>query len=77
MARAKKCKTVTVCGRRRRICWSAKGKIVSNSPAGSRRGRKSSGGRKRSGSKFGLKRNGKLKKGCRFRKGGRVVCKKR
>ncbi len=26
--------------------------------------------------KFGLKANGKLKKGCRFKRGGKVVCKK-
>jgi hypothetical protein len=33
MAHKKHCKTLTVCGHRRKICFSAKGKIVSNTPA--------------------------------------------
>jgi hypothetical protein len=32
-AKAARCKTVTVNGRRRRMCWTAKGKIKSNKPA--------------------------------------------
>jgi hypothetical protein len=31
--RAGGCKVVSVCGRRRRLCWNKKGKIRSNKPA--------------------------------------------
>jgi len=41
---AKHCKTVTVCGNRRKICFSSKGKIISNTKAG----KKSSSRRRRS-----------------------------
>jgi hypothetical protein len=35
--KGKHCKTLTVCGRRRKICFSAKGKITSNKPVGKAR----------------------------------------
>lgn len=74
---ARKCKVVSVCGKRRRLCFKSNGKIATNTPAGS--GGRKAGRRKSSssGHKAGLKRNGRLRKGCRFAKGGRVVCKKR
>ncbi len=68
--RTRKCKVVTVCGRRRRLCWSAKGKIVSNTPAGrggrrrkstkKRKSRKSNGRRCR----FGVVKSGRRKGQC-------------
>lgn len=64
------CKTVNVCGRRRKICWSAKGKITSNRPAGGGGSRKASKGR--SGTKCRTAK-GRIKKGCRMTKSGRLV----
>ncbi len=72
--RTRKCKIVTVCGKRRRLCWSKKGKIVSNTPAGGgRRRRKSTKKRRRKTTKrrcrFGVnKRTKKCLKRRRARK---------
>jgi hypothetical protein len=38
--KAAHCKVVSVGGHRRKMCWSAKGKITSNRPAHSRRRRR-------------------------------------
>lgn len=73
-----KCKVVTVCGRRRKLCFTAKGKIKSNTPAsggGSRKAsRKSSsgGGKHKTGfaKAFHCK---KKQKGYRWVKGGRCI----
>lgn len=80
------CKTVSVCGKRRKICWGASG-IVSNRPAsggGSKRKsskkrkstkKSSSGGKTYAVSRDkATKKNGRLKKGCRFIKGGGARC---
>ena len=46
-----KCQIVTVCGKRRRICRTAKGRIKSNTAAGGGKGRKrkAAKGKKRKG----------------------------
>lgn len=54
-----KCKIVTVCGRRRRICWGKTG-IKSNTPAGGgggtmKRARRKSGKKRRC--RFGVNKN--------------------
>lgn len=67
-----KCKTVNVCGKRRRICWGANGKIRSNTAAGGGGSRKRSGGKGRSGTKCRTK-SGRIKKGCRLTSSGRLV----
>lgn len=63
------CKLVNVCGRRRRICWGANGKIRSNTSAGG-------GGRKHGKGRSSTKcrtAKGRIKKGCRMTKSGRLV----
>lgn len=66
-----KCKRVVVCGKARRICWSANGKIRSNTAAGGK-GRKSSSHKGRSGTACRTAK-GRIKKGCRLTKSGRLV----
>lgn len=64
------CKVVNVCGKRRRICWGANGKIRSNSAVGK-------GGRSKphraKGASACRTAKGRIKKGCRLTKGGRLV----
>lgn len=92
MARKKKssakCKLVTVCGKRRKICRDAKGRIKSNRPAS---GSASKSTKRRSSSaskgkwvktsranavrKSG-KNKGRLKAGCKFTKTG-AACRKK
>lgn len=64
------CKVVNVCGKRRRICWGANGKIRSNSAVG--KGGHSKRARAHGPSKC-RKANGQIKRGCRLTKGGRLV----
>lgn len=66
-----KCKRVNVCGKARRICWGANGKIKSNTAAhgGGGRSRSSKG---RSGTKCRTAK-GRIKKGCRMTKSGRLT----
>ena len=67
--RAAKCKVVTVCGKRRKLCWDKKGKITSNTPksGGRRKSRKKSATKKRN-CRFGYsKRLGR----CKRKPGGR------
>lgn len=96
---AENCRIVTVCGKRRKICWARKrvssGKmrtvIVSNTAASGGGGKKSGmasytvGGRMHVGRGVGgvrvsraqaLRRDGTLRKGCRFVKGGGAICKR-
>jgi hypothetical protein len=54
--RKSRCKVVTVCGKRRRICWGKKG-ITSNKPA--------SGGTRKKSTRKASKRKG-AKKRCQF-----------
>ena len=64
-----KCKVVTVCKRRRRICWGANGKIRTNtSVSGGSKGRHKG----RSGTKCRTAK-GRIKKGCHMTKSGRLV----
>lgn len=74
--RAAKCKNVTICGKRRKLCFDSKGRITSNKPAGSGgKRRKSSGAKKKRKTtrkrrcKFGVnKNNGKCLKAKRRKK---------
>jgi hypothetical protein len=70
--RSGRCKVVSVCGKRRRICWGKKG-ITSNSPAGSggRRRKKSGKKSKASRCRFGVVKSGKRKGQCLKRKRAR------
>ncbi len=69
-ARGRKCQIVTVCGRRRRICRTAKGRITSNTAVGGKRRSKKRGkkrGKRRC--KFGVnKRTGNCLKTKRRRR---------
>lgn len=66
------CKTTTICGRRRTLCFRKDGKIKSNTPVHGGGGRKSSKSKKSHGGAFVSKseclnkRTGKLKKGFHF-----------
>lgn len=83
MAKRKNCKTVTVCGKRRTLCFRPDGKIASNTAAGAQRSRgaskKKSSTKKSGGFKFvskekALTAKGRLKPGCKFTKNGRAMC---
>ena len=90
--RTVKCKNVTICGKKRKLCWSKKGKIVSNRPVG-RAAKKSTKRRKKASSRKKMtggwkrvsraaavhksgKKKGRLKKGCKFVKGDGALCRK-
>lgn len=68
-----KCKTANVCGNRRKLCFTAEGKIKSNTPVGARSSGRSAS---RSKGKGGFAKSMHCKKhhkGYRWAKGGRCV----
>lgn len=85
------CKVISVCGKRRKVCWGPNG-IKSNRPAGGgstkkRKSSKKSSSKSSSGKTYAVsrskatyssgKKKGRLKPGCRFVKGGGARCTKK